>query len=168
MEWNRKISVEYFRTASTDKVFSQDSQQVLWIYPHCCFPEKALQHYRFIPQNKRIAWKSRVHGHHQKLGMSKPTASPPWQACEGNKYDSSLLLVSRTSWHKNIKQEIQSLLCLIPVISQDTCTKVLASVIQNCPGRCEGQRNGVAVVWHAPTQCALKGLFHRDGKKRGN
>lgn len=121
----------------------------------------------FIPRNKRLAWKSRVHRHHQKLGISKPTATPSWQVCERNKYDISLLLVSRTSWHKNIKQEIQSPLCLIPVTSQDTCTKILASPLQNCPDRCEGQRNDVAVLWHAHTQCGLKGLFYRDeGKKR--
>lgn len=122
----------------------------------------------FIPWNKSLAWKSRVHGHHQEVGISKPTASPPWQACERNKYDISLLLVIRTSWHKNIKQEIQSLLCLIPVIIQDTCTKILASPLQNCPDRCEGQRNDVAVLWQAPAQRALKGLFHRDEKKKGN
>lgn len=122
----------------------------------------------FMPWNKRLAWQSRVHGHHQKLGLSKPTASPPWQACERNKYDTSLLLASRTSWHKNIKQEIQSLLYLMSVIIQYTCTKILASPLQTCPDRWEGQRNDVAVLWHSPTQCALKGFFHKDKKKKGN
>lgn len=78
----------------------------------------------FISENKMLVWKNRVHGHHQKPSISKPTAPPPWQACEMNKYDTSLLLLSRTSWHKIVKQEIQSLLCLVLVISQDTCTKV--------------------------------------------
>lgn len=68
--------MEKIRISSiTKQVFAmgcQETQQVFWICLMLLLSRKGTKEEGLIPQDKRLAWKIRVHGHHQKPSISKP------------------------------------------------------------------------------------------------